>query len=51
MLVKYASCDTLGSLCDTKKKKKKPVLQASQSSDAFYGKVSLELIVPILSFL
>lgn len=50
MLVKYASCDTLGSLCDTKKKKK-PVLQANQSSDAFYGKVSLELIAPILSFL
>lgn len=49
MLVKYVSCDTLGSLCNTKKKK--PVLQTNHSSDAFYGKVSLELIAPILSFL
>lgn len=50
MLVKCVSCDTLGSLCDTKKKKK-PVLQTNHCSDAFYGKGSLELIAPILSFL
>lgn len=49
MLVKYVSCDTLGSLCDTQKKFVccKQIIAAM----AFYGKLSLKLIAPILSFL
>lgn len=36
MLVKYVSCDTLGSLCDTKKKI--CVLEANHTSDGFLWK-------------
>lgn len=50
MLVKYVSCDTLGSLCGKKKNLRARCKQII-SAMAFYGKVSLKLITAILSFL
>jgi len=49
MLVKYVSCDTLGSLCGPRKKAcaRKQIIPVM----AFYGKVSLQLITAILGFL